>query len=140
MDADNIIMFIVWGAFIAIYIVTSIRKSRHNSENTGNHVVRQQVEKKSEVINLEEVFNFAFNTPAETDNSPVAPETSPSIPHTPRTLPEEGQRVTKPRPTRPMPSVHHHVSPSASKARNMLRDKDALRRTLILGQILEPKF
>lgn len=61
---------------------------------------------------------------------------------------EEGQRVTvskpmsptRPTTSKPMQPVGHSRTRRDGTAHSMLHDKNALRRTLIFGQILEPKF
>lgn len=118
MDADNFIILLVWGIFISIYAVTSIRKKK-------------------------QAVNAAPKKPAPQRPAPAQHVRAAHTPIAAKPLPEEGQRVTAPKPKQPgSPTqlIKQQRSHHGNDARSLLHDKDALRRTLILGQILEPKF
>lgn len=123
MDADNFIILLVWGIFISIYAVTSIRKKKQAANAAPKKPAYQRP---------------AYQRPAPAQHVRAA--------HTPiaaKPLPEEGQRVTAPKPKQPgspTQPIKQQRSHHGNDERSLLHDKDALRRTLILGQILEPKF
>ncbi len=126
MDADNIIMIIVWGIFISICVISSIKKNKQRDAKPTNSAEKPAVQ-------LQHIASHkAVRKPRTQPQRPA--ETAPVIA---TALPPEGERVTKSRPMQPAQPIGECT---ANKARETLRDKDALRRTIILGQMLEPKF
>ncbi len=129
MDADNIIMIIVWGVFLAAYVFARIRKTGHDSRPRHRVIERKRPQSGSPRAEANPDIRIIteFNPePKAEAHMPVSAQ-----------QPPEGERVTSSRPMQPLQRVRSH---QGEKARSMLHDKQSLKRAIILGQILEPKF
>lgn len=132
MDADNIIVIIVWGIFISIYVISSIRKNKQKDARQSAPAPAKQKTQGARA-------NAATTRPPREKRAAAAQiQAAPAPrPGAQSVLPAEGERATV---SRPMQPVARSNAEAANKAQAMLHDKDALRRTIILGQMLEPKF
>ncbi len=125
MEADNILWVILWIALMLVGWAVETKKKKQAAEEQ-----RKQAQSAQKAM---------METWAE---SPVEPSRNPMIPKIPKpeklapqsmavSLPEKGQRVTKKR---------IQPTPSAALQASGLHNKENLKRAIIFGEILAPKF